>query len=173
MIGTSFDVEFLTLDDIGFKNEIIEDGKTFKENSLIKAKAVSKFTDLPVLSDDSGIIIDELGENFPGIYSHRYADENGGQEALNNRLIKEIPGSKARFICVITFINSGKISQFEGVFEGKISNTIQKLNGFGYDPIFIPEGYDKSASMLSEQEKNAISHRGKAFRKFIEYLKTI
>lgn len=166
-----YQIKFLSLNDINFKDEIIEDGKTFKENSLIKAKAIALKTSLDVLSDDSGIIIENLGVNFPGIYSHRYALDNGGQVNLNKSLINKVAGSKAYFVCVLTFIHEGKVYQFEGKFNGKIANYVSTENGFGYDPIFIPDGYNKTVSELDPKIKNAISHRSIAFNKFLNFLK--
>lgn len=166
-----YDIEFISLKDIGFTDEIVEDGKTFKENSLIKAKAISKTTSLDVLSDDSGIIIEALGENFPGIYSHRYAIQEGGQEKLNEKLANTVAGSKAYFVCVLTYIHEGKVYQFEGKFNGKISSFVSNKNGFGYDPIFIPDAYERPVSELDVNKKNEISHRSLAFNQFIEFLK--
>lgn len=165
------DIKFLSLKDINFDKEIVENGKTFKENSLIKAKAIESETNLPILSDDSGIIIDALGDNFPGIYSHRYAEENGGSYELNKKLAKTVAGSKAHFCCVLTFIYNGKVNQFEGIFNGKIADNVEREDAFGYDSIFIPEGYNIQVSALSKETKNAMSHRSIAFNKFINYLK--
>lgn len=169
-MGKYYNLHFLSLEDINFNQEVIEDGKTFAENSLIKARAVSSFTSLPVLSDDSGIIIQALGNNVPGVYSHRYADENGGQEALNQKLSSTVAGSYAYFSCVLTYINKCEVHQFEGIMEGKISSKVQNKNGFGYDPIFIPKGYDEPISTLSPKEKNEISHRSLAFKKFVNFI---
>ena len=166
-----YQIKFLSLKDINFKDEIIEDGKTFKENSLIKAKAIASKTSLDILSDDSGIIIEQLGNNFPGIYSHRYALENGGQVNLNKMLVNKVAGSTAYFVCVLTFIHQGKIYQFEGKFNGKIANYVSSEQGFGYDPIFIPDGYDVTVGELDAKIKNAISHRSNAFNKFLNFLK--
>lgn len=166
-----YNIKFLSLNDINFKDEIVENGKTFKENSLIKAKAIASKTSLDILSDDSGIIIEQLGNNLPGIYSHRYALENGGQVNLNKMLVKNVSGSKAYFICVLTFIHQGKVYQFEGKFNGKIANYVSSEQGFGYDPIFIPDGYNLTVGELDSKIKNAISHRSIAFNKFLNFLK--
>lgn len=166
-----YNIKFLSLNDINFKDEIVENGKTFKENSLIKAKAIASKTSLDILSDDSGIIIEQLGNNLPGIYSHRYALENGGQVNLNKMLVKNVAGSKAYFICVLTFIHQGKVYQFEGKFNGKIANYVSSEQGFGYDPIFIPDGYNITVGELDSKIKNAISHRSIAFNKFLNFLK--
>ena len=166
-------IKFLSLNDITFHNEIIENGKTFEENSLIKALAIKDYTTLPIIADDSGIEIEALGEHFPGIYTHRYALNNGGQEKTNEMLVKTCPNSKAMFTCVITLVNLiEKPLVFKGEFKGRISDKIVTGNGFGYDPIFIPDGLNEPVSTLKDEEKNAISHRGIAFNKLINYLKS-
>ena len=166
-------IKFLSLNDINFHNEIVENGKTFEENSLIKALAIKDYTTLPIIADDSGIEIEALGEHFPGIYTHRYAINNGGQEKTNEMLVKTCPNSKAMFTCLITLVNLiEKPLVFKGEFKGKISDKIVTGNGFGYDPIFIPDGFNVPVSTLKDEEKNAISHRGIAFNKLISYLKS-
>lgn len=166
-------IKSLSLNDINFHNEIVENGKTFEENSLIKALAIKDYTTLPIIADDSGIEIEALGEHFPGIYTHRYAINNGGQEKTNEMLVKTCPNSKAMFTCVITLVNLiEKPLVFKGEFKGKISDKIVTGNGFGYDPIFIPDGFNEPVSTLKDEEKNAISHRGIAFNKLISYLKS-
>lgn len=166
-------IKFLSLNDINFHNEIIENGKTFEENSLIKALAIKDYTTLPIIADDSGIEIEALGEHFPGIYTHRYAINNGGQEKTNEMLVKTCPNSKAMFTCVITLVNLiDKPLVFKGEFKGRISDKIVTGNGFGYDPIFIPDGLNEPVSTLKDEEKNAISHRGIAFNKLINFLKS-
>ena len=166
-------IKFLSLNDINFHNEIVENGKTFEENSLIKALAIKDYTTLPIIADDSGIEIEALGEHFPGIYTHRYAINNGGQEKTNEMLVKTCPNSKAMFTCVITLVNLiEKPLVFKGEFKGKISDKIVTGNGFGYDPIFIPDGFNEPVSTLKDEEKNAISHRGIAFNRLISYLKS-
>lgn len=166
-------IKFLSLNDINFHNEIVENGKTFEENSLIKALAIKDYTTLPIIADDSGIEIEALGEHFPGIYTHRYALNNGGQEKTNEMLVKTCPNSKAMFTCVITLVNLiEKPLVFKGEFKGRISDKIVTGNGFGYDPIFIPDGLNEPVSTLKDEEKNAISHRGIAFNKLINYLKS-
>lgn len=165
-------VELYTLNDVGINVDPDENGKTYAENAYIKASAVAKFTDLPVLSDDSGIEIEALGDHFPGIYSHRYAIENGGQTLLE-KLVKEIPGSYAKFTSHFVLLNlkPGQRLDFEGIMEGKISDIVEGVNGFGYDPIFIANGYKHSVSTLSPEEKNQISHRYNASKALLNYLK--
>lgn len=166
-------IEFLSLKDAGISVEIPETGTTYKENSLQKATFISKLSKLPVLADDSGIEIDALGNGVPGIYSHRYAQQLGGYEKANKYLVEVAGGSRAHFTCYITLVsykNYGPLS-FVGILDGKISNSSTGANGFGYDPIFIPEGYNETIATLSPEIKNAISHRYNALSKLYEFLK--
>ncbi len=165
-------VELVSLKDAGILVDPDENGTTYAENAFIKANAVSKFTTLPVLSDDSGIEIEDLGEHVPGIYSHRYALENGGQEALNEKLVKTCAGSNATFVAHFVLLNlhPNERLDFEGTMRGHINTKIEGANGFGYDPIFVPTGYTKSVSTFSPEEKNKISHRFHACQKLLEYL---
>ena len=171
-MAKNYDLEFISLKSINFDKEIIEDGETFQDNALIKAKTVASCTGLPVLADDSGIIIEQLGTNFPGVYSHRFQLQNGGKFETNKMIVSKVPGSPAYFTCVLVLMNVEKEPQiFEGRYEGKIANRVTNPDGFGYDPIFIPKGYDVTVDNLSEAEKNSISHRSRAFAKLVEYLK--
>ena len=172
-MAAGYDLEFVSLKTINFDKEIIEDGTTFEENALIKARAVASVTDMPVMADDSGIIIEALGDNFPGVYSHRYQIQNGGNYETNKMLASKIPGSKAYFTCCLVLLNVEKEPLiFKGIYNGTISSVVTNEAGFGYDPIFIPDGYNVTVDQLSEEEKNKISHRSRAFEKLIEYLKT-
>ena len=149
----------------------LEDGATFEENSYIKAHAAWELSKSWVLVDDSGLCIDALGGN-PGIYSARYAQT----PALRiERVLGELKGVKERsahFSCAMTLINpEGEIEfKFEGVCRGKITEDAKGSNGFGYDPIFLPDGYNQTIAELSEEEKNNISHRGKALRAVLKYI---
>ena len=166
-------VELLSLKEANINVDPIEDGKTYADNAFIKANEVSKFTDLPVLSDDSGIEIEALGEHFPGIYSHRYAMENGGQAILNESLTKKYPGSEAIFVAHFVLLNLNKKGErldFEGIMEGSINTKVEGEHGFGYDPIFVPKGYQVSVSTLLPEEKNRISHRYNACKELLKYL---
>ena len=166
-------VELLSLKEANIEVDPIENGKTYADNAFIKASEVAKFTDLPVLSDDSGIEIEALGEHFPGIYSHRYAIENGGQELLNETLTKKYPFTNAKFIAHFVLLNLNKKGErldFEGIMKGKINNKVEGKHGFGYDPIFVPEGYEVSVSTLLPKEKNKISHRYNAAKELLNYL---
>ena len=162
-------IEFILPPD-GFDPD--ETGTTFAENSLIKAKAAWELSHNWSLADDSGLCIDALGGN-PGIYSARYAET--AQKRIE-RVLRELNGVEnrnANFICCMTLINpQGEVVlACEGICEGKIINEAKGANGFGYDPIFLPNGYNKTIAELPEDEKNRISHRSKALIKVIEFLK--
>ncbi len=170
-MAKNYDLELLSLKDINFVDEIIEDGLSYEENSLIKVKAIMNKTDLPVMADDSGLEIDALGEHYPGIHTHRYAIENGGQEKVNDKISRTCASSKAKFTCVITLGNvTEKPLVFKGEFKGQISPYVSKIPGFGYDPIFVPNGYNVPVSELPIETKNAISHRALAFKNLLDYL---
>lgn len=148
-----------------------ETGTTFAENSLIKAKAAWELSHDWSLADDSGLCIDALGGK-PGIYSARYAET---APKRIERVLKELDGvnnRKAHFICSMTLIDpDGEVAfSCEGVCEGQIIKEAKGTNGFGYDPIFMPDGYDKTIAELPEDEKNRISHRSKALGQILEYL---
>ena len=150
-----------------------ETGTTFAENSLIKAKEAWKLSHGWSLADDSGLCIDALGGK-PGIYSARYAET--AQKRIE-RVLKELEGVEnrnAHFICSMTLINpQGEIAlACEGICEGKIIKEAKGINGFGYDPIFMPDGYDKTIAELPEDEKNRISHRSKALAQVLEYIQS-
>lgn len=153
------------------KVEVEEDGETFEENAIKKAKAAYDLYG-PAVADDSGLEIYAL-DNFPGIRSARFME--GADYSVKNakilEMMKDIPESErgARFSCVAVYYDQ-KPYVFKGVIEGKIAFKARGKNGFGYDPIFIPYGYDKSMAELSRDEKNRISHRAKAFKKLSEFL---
>ena len=163
-------ITILTADDFLEFPDVEETGKTFAENAVLKANAIAEFCDLPALADDSGLEVDALN-GAPGVYSARYAGEDGNPVNNNNKLIKElknIPEEKrtARFKCVIA-INwgDGTTDTVEGSVEGVIAENIAVGNGFGYDPVFYYPPTGKRFSEMSMEEKNAVSHRGKALQK--------
>ncbi len=160
------DIELITLNDLENPPVIIEDGKTFEENSLIKARTVFEKYKLPVIADDSGLEVEQLN-GAPGIYSARYSGEEGNYKKNNEKLIadlKDFPEPhKARFVCVVSYIDSEKVVVAEGELQGEIIGEYRGVNGFGYDPLFVPEGYSKSLAEITPEEKNKISHRAKAF----------
>jgi len=161
---------------------IKETGQTFQENAILKALAVSQLRSASgglVAADDSGLQVDVLN-GAPGVHSARYAGENASDEANVDKLLRElsrrnIPASKrtARFRCVIALARAGKLlGTFEGLVEGAIVHLARGRNGFGYDPIFVPEGFDRTFAELPAEIKNNISHRAKAITKLRETLRS-
>ncbi len=158
--------------------ETVEDGTTFEENALKKAREASRFTALPALADDSGLVVDALGGR-PGVYSARYAGDGAGDAANNARLVEEclnIPDERrqAAFVCVLAFVTPEGVEKlFLGRVAGRIIFEPRGDGGFGYDPFFLVDGYDRTMAELTLAEKNSISHRAQAFRQFREYLNTM
>ncbi|MGI6217633.1 MAG: RdgB/HAM1 family non-canonical purine NTP pyrophosphatase [Coriobacteriales bacterium] len=161
--------EFVPLSQLGDFPSPVEDGTTFLENAEIKAVAAHEETGLASMADDSGIVVDALG-GAPGIYSSRYSGEHGNDAANNAKLLLELDGVEdrtARFTCAIVFIDEdGTKLTSEASVEGKIDDHEHGDGGFGYDPLFLPDEYGGELSMaeLTMDQKNAISHRGKALR---------
>ncbi len=166
-IMSDLDAEILSMKEAGIEADIEEDGKTFEENAVIKAKAVAAFTDAIVLADDSGLEIDYLNKE-PGIYSARYLGEDTPYSVKNKNLIERLAGvpdekRTARFVCAIAAVMpDGGIVTTRGVIEGRIGYEEKGDNGFGYDPIFFVPEYGVTTAQLTEDEKNRISHRGRA-----------
>lgn len=163
-------VEILSMKEAGIEDDIVEDGADFTENAVIKAKAVAgKQKDVIVLADDSGLEIDYLNKE-PGIYSARYMGKDTSYHEKNANLIGRLSGVQdekrtARFVCAIAAVlPGGEVFTETGVVEGRIGYEEKGSNGFGYDPIFYVPDYGKSTAELSDEEKNKISHRGKALR---------
>ena len=172
-IFKEFDINVLSLKDVNISCNPEETGETFKENSLIKAKECAKYTDKVILSDDSGLIVDALPDIL-GVHSSRFLGEDTPYEIKRAEVIKRLKNKKrdARFVCCITILNLEKEPLvFIGECLGKIAKVPTGNAGFGYDPIFIPKGYDQSFASLGEDIKNKISHRGEASKKMVEYLK--
>ena len=160
-----------SLTDINFFDEIEETGTTFEENAQLKAKTIFDKTGKNIFADDSGLVIEALN-GAPGVYSARYAG-TGKDEDNIAKALKELEGKtnrKAYFISIFCLILDGKEYFFEGRVNGTIATEIMGKNGFGYDPIFIPDGFSKSFAQMSPEEKNAISHRGKAVEKLNDFL---
>lgn len=163
------------LEDIGITNEIPEPGSTIKENSYLKAKYVVGFLKdkaIAVFADDSGLEVEALN-GAPGVYSARYAGIPKSDEANNKKLLEELRSKttrKARFVTVITLIINEEIHYFEGEIKGTIAFELRGKNGFGYDPLFIPQGYRSTFAELSPEVKNTISHRAEAVKKLIAFL---
>jgi len=158
-------IEIRSLDDFGPTPPAIEDGETFDENAYKKALHTAKVLGLPAIADDSGLVVDALG-GAPGVYSARYAGENSTDDENCQKLLKEIKGKdnrKAHFQCVLSIaVPSGPALTYEGKCEGIIIDEKKGDNGFGYDPLFYFEEFGKTFAELSSDEKNRVSHRGKA-----------
>ena len=173
MFASISNIKLFSLKDENIHIEIEENGKTFKENSLIKAEAISKLTNKFVLADDSGLEIEAL-DNFPGIYSARFMEGRPYKEkwAAIFEMLKNKENKNAQFHCAITFITPTKEKYvFEGIEKGYITEKIEGENGFGYDPIFFSNSLNKTFGNATEEEKNAVSHRGKAFSQLLEFIK--
>jgi len=181
LAGLTIDGEEVTvcsMKEVGINPEIVEDGKTFEENAIIKAKAVAGYVpDAIVLADDSGLEVDYLNKE-PGIYSARYLGEDTPYSIKNANLIERLSGiadekRTARFVCAIAAaLPGGKVITETATIEGRIGYEEKGENGFGYDPIFYVPAYGKTTAELSEEDKNEISHRGKALRAIRERLLT-
>lgn len=161
------------LNDLGYTEDIPETADTFAGNALLKAEFGFKKYGKPCFSDDSGLEVEALN-NEPGVYSARYAGEPRSDERNMDKLLQALEGIENRNACfktVLAYIdNSGKEHYFEGKIEGKITKEKRGDGGFGYDPIFIPNGFDKTFAELSLEEKGKISHRALAVEKFIKHL---
>lgn len=165
--------ELISQSEAGINIEVEETGTTFEENAALKAEAIYKMTKTPVISDDSGLEVDYLN-GAPGVYSHRFAGPDATDEDRCNKLLSELNGvadekRTARFVCVICYIdNEGKKSIVRGTVEGIIGKEARGCNGFGYDPVFMYNGL--SFAEIPSEEKNKVSHRADALRKFSELL---
>ena len=169
-------VEVISMREAGVSAEIVEDGETFEENAVIKARTIMELTGEVTLADDSGLEIDALGGE-PGVYSARYMGEDTSYHIKNNDLIRrlsQVPRQQrtARFVCSIAAaFPDGEIITTDGVIEGLIGYEEAGENGFGYDPIFVVPQLGCTTAQLSDEQKNEISHRGKALRKMKEELR--
>lgn len=169
------DYEIFSMKEAGIVEDIVEDGKTFEENALIKAETIAKHTKAIVFADDSGLEIDYLNKE-PGVYSARYMGEDTSYEVKNANLLTRLAGVEkekrtARFVCAIAAVfPDGTHKIVRGTIEGYIGEKPAGENGFGYDPIFYVDAYGCSTAELSPEEKNKISHRGNALRMMKEEL---
>ena len=174
-ILADLDYEIVSMKEAGIDVEIIEDGKTFEENAIIKATTVMKECGEIVLADDSGLEIDYLNKE-PGVLSARYMGENTSYRIKNQIILDRLHGvpaivRTARFVCVIAVaFPDGRVETSRATIEGRIADEPAGENGFGYDPIFYLPERGKTTAELSAEEKNEISHRGKALRQIKEYL---
>ena len=174
-------IEFVSLSELGFDGEIEENGKTFEENALIKARFVSQKYNIPAISDDSGLCVDALNGE-PGIYSARYASVDGvnsDDRANINKLLDKLQGipyekRSARFVCAMALcLTDGRELTVTGKCEGKITNTISGNCGFGYDPVFFSIDAGKTFGEASDEEKNKVSHRANAVKLMSEKLREL
>lgn len=168
-------IEIISQSEAGYNIEVEETGTTFAENATIKARAIYELSHKPVISDDSGLEVDFLNGE-PGVYSARYAGENATNADRMNKILNLMKDAKdnertARFKCAICYIDKdGQTHIFEGACEGVIAKEQCGEDGFGYDPIFLYEGV--SFANMTREEKNKISHRGKALNEFLKFLQT-
>ena len=166
-------IKVLSADEINLP-DVEETGTTFEENAALKALTIAKLTKKPCLADDSGLCVNALGGR-PGVYSARYAPNRDFDKAMD-KLLAELEKSgnadrSAYFACVLVFgYPDGTYQSFEGRVNGKITKQKQGSGGFGFDPLFAPDGYEKTFAELGAEVKNKISHRGRALQKFVSYL---
>jgi XTP/dITP diphosphohydrolase len=166
-------VEILSLNDVSFDDEIHESADTFEGNAKIKAEIIYKKFKLPTIADDSGIVALQLG-NEPGVYSARYAGETATDEDNNRKLIERLKSfpepHKGKFVCAAVYYFGADFIVAMGEIAGRIIKEPRGTNGFGYDPLFLPDGYDKTTAELPSEIKNKISHRFRAFNQLKKYL---
>lgn len=171
MLGGRFEV--LNSNDFPETPEVEETGSTFLENARLKALAVSRVVDGWVLSDDSGLEVDAL-DGAPGVWSSSFGGVEGDHARNNERLLREMEGKSergARFRCTMVLARAGEeVAHFSGTVEGRIIDGLQGTAGFGYDPLFVPDGHAATFGELGEEVKNALSHRSRALAEVIAYL---
>lgn len=171
LLGEQYNI--ISLKDLNFFDDIPEPYDTFMENAIEKANIIYKKFKINCFAEDTGLIIDALGGK-PGVKTARFAGENCTSDDNINKtlhLLQGVSNRTARFKTVVALIIAGNIHTFEGICEGSITTTRAGSSGFGYDPIFVPKGCQKTFAELSQQEKSTISHRAKAINKLIDFLK--
>jgi len=176
MLGAGFEVVDLNAEECSHFPAVAETGTTFLQNATLKAVEISKLTEGLILSDDSGLEVDALGGE-PGVYSSRYAGKDGDNEANNAKLMCELSKlptdttRAARFRCVMVLAQAGEVvAHFDGAVEGSIISELTGDGGFGYDPLFVPDGYQQTFAQLGDAIKNTLSHRANALNLVIQYL---
>ncbi len=172
MIPPNWNLEINSLKDIGFFDEIEETADTLEGNAFIKSNYIYKKLDCNVFSEDTGLEVEAL-DGAPGVYTARYGGPEKNADKNMNKLLSELSGKsnrRARFRTIISIIWEGVENQFEGIVEGTIATQRQGNGGFGYDPIFIPNGFNKSFAELSAEIKNGMSHRARATEKLFDFL---
>ena len=176
-ITADLPITILSLDDFPACPETVEDQETFEGNAIKKAVEVCTCTGKPSLADDSGLEVDAL-EGAPGVYSARYAGGSGKGNDVRNyekllQELKDVPDEQrgAQFVCCMALaFPDGRVKPFFGYAKGRISMEPKGITGFGYDPVFLPQGFNKTFAEMTGQEKDALSHRGKALEKLAEFL---
>jgi XTP/dITP diphosphohydrolase len=171
LLGNSF--HLLSLNDINFNDEIPEDYDTLEENALQKAQHIYTITKQNCFADDTGLEVEALNGR-PGVYSARYAGESKDSKANVQKLLMELTGvenRKARFRTVIALIIDGEEHLFEGIVDGKIIESERGADGFGYDPVFLPDGYSSTFAEMNLSQKNTISHRAMAIGSLVNFLR--
>ncbi len=175
------DIEIVSLAEAGIDAKIEENGTTFEENAAIKAETIRDLTNQMVIADDSGLMVDAM-DGGPGVYSARFMGEDTGYDIKCGAILKKLEGLEdekrgARFVCAMALAypkETGKETKiFKGIFEGRIAYEPKGENGFGYDPIFFVPEKNQTSAEISPEEKNEMSHRGKALRLAVEELKTL
>jgi XTP/dITP diphosphohydrolase len=168
-------INLLSLYDIDYTEEIAETAATIEGNALLKAKTIAEKFDTHCFSDDSGLLVDALN-GAPGVYSARYAGEQKNDRDNIDKLLSElnyVDNRKAHFKTVMALVLNGKEYLFEGIINGTIAREMRGSNGFGYDPVFMPDGFSKTFAEMSAEEKNSISHRKIALKKLLDFLETV
>jgi XTP/dITP diphosphohydrolase len=166
----------LSLDQVPGCPEVVEDAPDFEGNALKKAREICAFSGRPALADDSGLVVDALG-GAPGVYSARYAGEDATDMDNNRKLLKGLEGvppekRTARFVCVMAYVTpGGEERTFTGDCEGSIGFANRGESGFGYDPLFVPDGHKKTFAEMTGDEKDSMSHRGRALRAFAKFVR--
>ena len=173
----SLGIEVLTPDDFPDLPEVEEDGDTLEANAAKKALTLHRLTGLPTLADDTGLEVEALG-GAPGVYSSRYDGPEATYASNCAKLLRELTGisimqRQAHFRCVLAWVVNGKVSYFEGKVEGLITTEPAGANGFGYDPIFLVPKLGKTLAQMILEEKNSISHRGRALNQWVDYLRNV
>lgn len=173
ILGEKFS-EILSLKEAGIDHETIEDGSTFLENARKKATEIAEISGCVSLADDSGICIDYLGGE-PGVFSARWSGEHGNDEANNDLLLKKLYGVSdrgAHYTCAMVLAYpDGRLIEAEGYLYGNITHERRGSRGFGYDPLFVPDGEERTVAEMTDDEKNAISHRARALSSLIEKIR--
>ena len=175
-IFKDLEFEIISLKEINFIEEIEETGSTFEENAFIKADRIFGQFHIPVIADDSGLMVDQL-EGGPGVYSARYAGHNVTYQDNNNKLLNELnehpAPHAAKFLCCAVYVDQNNRLSVTGELNGEIVDELRGSNGFGYDPVFKPVGFNMTLAEMSLEEKNSISHRAKAFNNLHSKIKRL